>query len=50
MNEQLACGLALLSPYNLDHFHAAFRTEVERPEMQYEDIFKVINDYEPNNT
>jgi len=50
MNEQLTEGLALIKPYNLDHFHAGFRAEVEKPEMKYEDIFKVINDYEPNNT
>ncbi len=50
MNEQIAGGLALITPYNLDHFHAAFRTEVERSEVKYEDIFKVINDYEPSNT
>jgi hypothetical protein len=50
MNEQIAGGLVLITPYNLDHFHAAFRTEVERSEVKYEDIFKVINDYEPSNT
>ena len=50
MNEQLASDLALITPYNLDHFHAGFRTEAERQSVQYEDIFKVINDYEPNNT
>ena len=50
MNEQLAGGLALISTYNLDHFHAGFRTEVEHTAMKYEDIFAVINDYEPYNT
>ena len=50
MNEQLAGDLASITPYNLDHFHAGFRTEVEHPAMKYEDIFEVINDYEPNNT
>ena len=49
MNEQLANGLALLTPFNLDNFHAGFRTEGESPAMQIEEIYKVINDTTPTN-
>ena len=49
INEQLANGLALLTPFNLDHFHAGYRTERESPAMQIEEIYKVINDMTPTN-
>ena len=43
MNMQLFNGLALITIYNLDHLHISFRAKQETPEMQIEDIYKVIN-------
>jgi len=42
LNEQVANGLALISPYNLDNFHAGFRPEQESREMKIEAIYEVI--------
>ena len=46
INEQVANGMATLTSFNLQNFHAGFRTEVPRPEVQYVELYKVINDHD----
>ncbi len=46
INEQVANELATLTSFNLQNFHAGFRTEVPKPDVQYAELYKVINDHD----
>lgn len=46
INEQVANGMATLTSFNLQNFHAGFRTEVPKPDVQYSELYKVINDHD----
>ena len=46
INEQVANDMATLTSFNLQNFHAGFRTEVPKPDVQYVELYKVINDHD----
>ena len=46
INEQVANDMATLTSFNLQNFHAGFRTEVPKPNVQYVELYKVINEHD----